>query len=192
MIDTRCDYCIGTANARLQKSLTAMLAEAGFNSSGAANSVPILLRKLRMVQPWLAVIDTTLPPGNIEQLAAIIENDGLAAAIYVNTGGIRLDHYVQLNWPVEAPVLTAVARALCSEFAHKKRLHGEIEALQRKLQERKLIDKAKGILMSRYSLDEKEAFRFLQKNSMEQRVTMTETAGIIIDDPARFSFLIRR
>ncbi len=192
MVDTRYDYCIGTVNARLKKSLTVMLAEAGFYSSGEAGSVPLLLRKLRMVQPWLAVIDTALPPGNIEQLAAIIESDGLAAVIYINTSGIRLDRYVQLSWPVEAPVFTAVAEAVCSEFAHKKKLQREIADLQRKLHKRKIIEKAKGVLASHYSLDEEEAYRFLQKSSMEQRITMTKLAGLIIEDPDRFSFLMRR
>ena len=192
MADTHYDYCIGTANTRLKKSLKVMLAEAGFYSSGEADSVPLFLRKLRMVQPWLAVVDTALPPGNIEQLAAIIESDGLAAAIYINPSGIRLDNHVQLSWPVESPVFIAVAKAICNEFVHKKKLQREIENLQRKLHDRKVIEKAKGVLANHYSLSEEDAYRFLQKSSMEKRINMAEMAGKVINEPDRFAFLKQR
>ena len=189
MVDTRYDYCIGTANSRLQKSLTAMLAEAGFYSAGSAENIPVLLRKLRTIQPWLVVIDTALPPGHIEELAEIIENDTLAACLFINTTGSALERYVQLTWPVEAPVLTAVARAVCSEFARKKKLQREVETLQKKLNERKLMDKAKGLLQNLYSVSEDEAFQFLRKTSMQKRLTMAETADLVIKDPDLFNSL---
>ncbi len=187
MVDTRYDYCIGTVNSRLQKTLTIMLAEAGFYSAGTAESTPVLLRKLRIIQPWLVVIDTALPPGNIEELAEIIENDALAACLFINTTGSDLERYVQLTWPVEAPVLSAVAGAVCSEFGRKKKLQQEVETLQKKLNERKIMDKAKGLLQNLYSVSEEEAFQFLRKTSMQKRLTMAEMADLVIKDPDLFS-----
>ncbi len=175
------DFCLGTANPALRKAVVSMLADAGFYASGEAKDIPALLRKLRTLQPWLAVVDTALPPGNVKQLAAIIENDGLAAALYINTTGKTLDNYVQLKWPVETPVLSAVAEAVCNEFAHKKKLQKEIETLQKKLQERKLIEKAKGILMKFHGLDEEEAFELIRKKSMAARISNAETAAGIIE-----------
>jgi len=191
MVDIRYDYCIGTANPRLKKTVTSMLAEAGYYSSGAANSTPVLLRMLRSVQPWLVIVDTALPPGNIEELAEIIENDGLAASIYINTTGLSLNQHVQLNWPTETPVLVAVANAVCSEFSRKKRLQNEIEALQTKLNQRKIMEKAKGMLAKHYLLSEDEAYRFLRENSMKQQITISEMARLIIKDPEHFSSLLR-
>jgi len=189
MVDTRYDHCIGTANSRLHKSLATMLAEAGFHSAGTAESTPVLLRKLRIIQPWLVVIDTALPPGNIEELAEIIENDVLAACLFINTTGSDLKRYVQLTWPVEAPVLSAVAEAVCSEFARKKKLQQEVETLQKKLNERKTMDKAKGLLQNLYSVSEEEAFQFLRKTSMQKRLTMAEMADLVIKDPDLFNSL---
>ncbi len=182
------DYCIGTDKSTLKRQLTAMLSAAGFYSSGAGSNIPGFLRTLRTAQPWLAIIDTGLPPGNIEQLASIIENDGLAAAIYINTSGIDMDLYVQLDLPVEAPVLTAVAEAVCNEFAHKKKLQQEIEGLQKKLNERKDIEKAKGILVTHYKLSEEEAYIMLRNSSMKQRISMAEMSSRIISDPGSLSF----
>ncbi len=189
MADIIYDYCIGSANSNLKRQITIMLNQAGFYSSGEARNVPLFLRKLRSVQPWLAVIDTALPPGNIEHLAAIIENDALAAAVYVNTTGIEQSGYVQLSWPVDGPVLAAVAEAVCSEFARKKMLHKKVEILQQKLNERKTIEKAKGMIAKHYSLSEEEAYNFLRKCSMERRITVAEMAARVNANPGSFSAL---
>ena len=189
MADVRYDYCIGTANSGLKKALAAMLGTVSFYSSGEGKSIPLLLRTLRSVQPWLAVIDTDLPPGNIEELAAIIENDGLAAALYINSGNSRLRNYVQLSWPVDETVLTAVAEAICSEFAHKKKLQGKIEALQQKLCERKIIEKAKGIVATQFALSEEESYQFMQSMSMKKRISIAALASQVVNDPGLLSVL---
>ncbi len=183
------DYCLGSNSLSFKKKVSGMLSKAGFYNSGTSKSIPELLRTLRTVQPWLAIVDTALPPGNIEQLASVIENDGLSAAIYINTTGIDLDIYVQLTWPVEAPVLNAVAEAVCSEFAHKKKLHQEIEGLQKRLDQRKLIEKAKGHIQDIFKLNEEEAYQFLRRSSMEKRISLAELAKIIIDEPGYIAVL---
>lgn len=181
------DYCLGTANRVFRNKITAILSEAGFYCSGEGKNVAELLRTLRTVQPWLAVIDTGLPPGNVEQLASIIEDDALAAALYINTGITGPALYVQLKWPVEDQVLTAVAEAMCSEFARKKRLQKELETLQNKLSDRKVIEKAKGIIAKVNNLSEEEAYTLLRKSSMKKRITVKELSNRIITDPGYLS-----
>ncbi|OPL15007.1 MAG: hypothetical protein AVO34_00380 [Firmicutes bacterium ML8_F2] len=180
------DFCIGTANQNLKKSLITILNEANFYSSGEGKSIPLLLRSLHTVQPWLVVVDTALPPGNIIELADIIEQDCLAAALYVNTTGISMNNYVVLEWPVKSSVLSEVAKALCSEFTHKKKLRREIIALREKLSERKIIDRAKGIVARVFSINEEEVYNYLRKKSMERRITMAEMAALIIANPDSF------
>lgn len=182
------DFCIGTANHALKKSTSSMLKEAGFYSTGDRQNIPDFLRLLRTNQPWLAVIDTQLPPGNVKQLASIIEEDGLAAALYINTDYSNLDGYMSLKWPVETAVLAAVARALCVEFRNKKNLHDKIKGLENRLNNRKAIDKAKGIIMQQKSLSEERAHRYLQKKSMEKRTSMIDMALRIITGKDGASF----
>lgn len=188
MAENRFDYCVGTASTGLKKTLVTMLNEAGFYPVGEGKNVSSFLRTLRKTQPWLAVIDTALPPGNIEELASIIENDGLAAAIYINTSGTSLDQRVQLSWPVEAAVLTAVAEAVCYEYAQKKKLQKKVDELQKSLKERKTVEKAKGLIASIYKQSEDEAYLILRKYSMNQRITMAEAAARVIADPGSLSF----
>ncbi len=181
MAKTSFDYCLGSADSNLKKALTAALSDAGFHASGEARNVPEFLRLLRLKQPWLAVIDTRIPPGNIKQLASIVEEDNLSASLFVDTGNKGLSGYMQLKWPVESAVLAAVAETLCHEYARKRKLHSRIEGLENKLKERREIEKAKGIIMKKMKLDEERAYRYLQKKSMEHRISLGEAACRIID-----------
>ena len=180
------DYCIGTANASLKKAVAAYLSEADFYNSGEGKNIPEFLRVLRLNQPWLAIIDTALPPGNIRQLASIIEEDSLSAALFIDTGITNMNSYMLLKWPVEAPVLSAVAETLCLEFARKKALKNQIRGLEMKLTNRKEIEKAKGMIMQSMEIDEERAYRYLQTKSMEKRITMIEMAREVIANPGYF------
>lgn len=180
------DYCIGTANAGLKKAVAAYLNEADFFNSGEGKNIPEFLRVLRLTQPWLAIIDTALPPGNIRQLASIIEEDSLSAALFIDTGKTNMNGYMLLKWPVEAQVLSAVAETLCLEFARKKALKNQIRGLENKLINRKEIEKAKGILMQNMRIDEDRAYRYLQTNSMKKRISMIEMAREVIANPGYY------
>jgi len=180
MADSRFDYCVGTANNTLRRTVVGMLADDGFYLSGEGKNSPELLRVIRLTQPWLAVIDTQLPPGNIRQLASIIEEDSLSAVLFINTGSAIVNGFMFLQWPVEGTVLTAVAKTLCLEYSQKKKLHNKIKGLECKLSSRIEVEKAKGILMRKLSLDEDSAYRYMQKFSMEKKISMNETACRII------------
>lgn len=180
MIKGKYDYCTGTADRDMKRKVTALLNSAGFYNAGNAESTPELLRTLRIVQPWLVIVDVRLPPGNVENLASIIEEDGLAAAIYLNHACRSPVKHTTLSWPIDGSVLKAVAETLCIEFAHKRELRREIKELNRKLAGRRDIEKAKGLLMKKYRLNEEEAFQFLRKQSMDHRISLPEAARSIL------------
>ncbi len=79
----------------------------------------------------------------------------------------------------EADLLPAIEVAL-ARFDEFKQVHQEVQDLQNALETRKLVDRAKGILMDVQSLDEGEAFRRIQKMSMNTRKPMKEVAEAII------------
>ena len=72
------------------------------------------------------------------------------------------------------------ARAESRRFAQFELLNKEAADLRRALEDRKIIERAKGILMKRASLDEEEAFRRLQRLSSEKNRKLIETAQMII------------
>ena len=60
-------------------------------------------------------------------------------------------------------------------------LENEISDLQERFETRKRVDRAKGLLMEKMGLSEPEAFRWLQKTSMNRRLTMREVADAVIE-----------
>jgi response regulator NasT len=79
------------------------------------------------------------------------------------------------NSSLHAAIQVAVARA-----RELKVLQEDIDQLKSTLRERKLIERAKGILMTRRQLSESEAFRLLQRQSQDRRIPMAKLAESII------------
>jgi response regulator NasT len=75
------------------------------------------------------------------------------------------------------PVLeVAIAR-----FEHEERLRAELSEARNKLDERKVIDRAKGILMKRQKIGEDEAYALLRKNAMDKGLKLADVAQRILD-----------
>ncbi len=85
------------------------------------------------------------------------------------------------NASLHAAVQVAVARA-----RELKGLQEDVDQLKSTLRERKLIERAKGILMTRRHLSESEAFRFLQRQSQDRRIPMAKLAESIIQTDELF------
>lgn len=79
----------------------------------------------------------------------------------------------------EADLLPAIEIAI-SRYREMEALESEVGDLQDKLETRKLVDRAKGILMDKRSMKEHEAFRWMQSQSMNTRKTMREVAEAVI------------
>jgi AmiR/NasT family two-component response regulator len=68
-----------------------------------------------------------------------------------------------------------------SRFAEKRALEDEVATLNERLETRKLVDRAKGLLMTRQNMTEPEAFRWIQRTAMDRRTTMKAVAEAIVD-----------
>lgn len=79
----------------------------------------------------------------------------------------------------EADLLPAIEIAI-SRYKEIEALEQEVGSLQEKLETRKLVDRAKGILMDKRGLKEAEAFRWIQVQSMNARKSMREVAEAVI------------
>jgi len=78
-------------------------------------------------------------------------------------------------------LMPAIEMAL-SRHAQIVALEREVAGLSDRLATRKLVDRAKGCLQTKYGLSEPEAFRWIQKASMDRRMTMKEVAEVVISD----------
>ena len=83
--------------------------------------------------------------------------------------------------PFSATDLLPAVEIAISRHQQLIALEGEIQDLQERFETRKLIDRAKGLLNAKMNLSEPEAFRWIQKASMDRRLTMQEVAQTVIE-----------
>ena len=76
-------------------------------------------------------------------------------------------------------LLPAIEMAI-SRFAEIKALEDEVSGLRERLETRKLIERAKGVLMTAHSMTEPEAFRWIQRAAMDNRTSMREVAELVL------------
>jgi response regulator NasT len=88
--------------------------------------------------------------------------------------------YTFLVKPYKESELLAALELAAARFDEKRALEAELADSRGKLEARKLIDRAKGVLMDRHGLKEGDAFRLLQKRSMDTRRTIVEVAKEIL------------
>jgi AmiR/NasT family two-component response regulator len=88
--------------------------------------------------------------------------------------------FAHLMKPVREAELLAAIPLVCNRFQEARALREETLSMQRVLEERKLIERAKGIVMRRQSLDEPSAFRYLQQMARNHRLKMADLAKSVI------------
>ena len=86
--------------------------------------------------------------------------------------------------PFEKSDLLPAVEMAVSRFAEVVALEGEVADLRDRLEARTVIDRAKGVLQSRHGLTEPEAFRWIQRTSMDARRTMRALAQEVLDGTA--------
>ena len=82
--------------------------------------------------------------------------------------------------PLRSAELGPALDVAVTRFSELEAVRKEIEALKQKLESRKLVDRAKGLLMTRLGLSEPEAFRRIQKTAMDTRKSMADVAQALL------------
>ncbi len=87
--------------------------------------------------------------------------------------------------PFQKSDLVPAIEVAMGRFRELRTLTGEIDALGEQLESRKVIDRAKGILMDEASMAEADAFSFIQRTAMSERTRMRDVADRILDGSLR-------
>lgn len=166
-----------------------ILRDNGFDVVGEAGDGLQAVALVEELRPDLVVMDVKMP-----------ELDGISAAERINANHLapvvlltafsqkelveRASEAGALAYVVKpftpADLLPAIEIAL-SRFQQIVALESEVADLAERFETRKLVDRAKGILNEKMGLSEPEAFRWIQKASMDRRLTMQDVAKTIID-----------
>jgi response regulator NasT len=142
----------------------------------------------RESKPDVCILDVKMPVMDGIEAVSIITEENIAPTILLTAYSDKelvdrakdagvFAYLVKPFKPSDLPPSIEVAR---SRFEQNQQLNGEVSNLQEKLEARKLIDRAKGILMDEYKVGESEAYRRIQMQSMNLRKSMREVAEAII------------
>jgi response regulator NasT len=162
--------------------LKALLTGYGYLVQAEARNAPDLLRKTRMLFPDLVILDSRLEGGSTQEIAGIIEGDELSnVLVLVDASHSRqLDNIAYINKPYSEETLLSVIE-VCLLYQNRfTSIKQEVGKLKENLNTRKGVEKAKGILMKNMSVDEAEAYRMMQKESMNRSISMKDLARAII------------
>lgn len=167
-----------------QETLTAL----GHEVVGAADNGAALVELCRETRPDLAITDIKMPDMDGIEAATKIREDQPVPVILVSAfhepeliQRALQDHVLAyLVKPIkQADLETAIVLAM-RRFQEFQALHQQTDDLRQALEDRKVIERAKGVLMKRADLDEPDAFRRLQKLSNDKNQKLVEIAHMII------------
>lgn len=186
MAETR--VVIADSDIQSRKSLRAILSQAGHVVVGEAEDGLAALRLVRTRQPDLVILDAKMAVMDGSEFAYIIEDDGLAPVILMTQGehfrtneqAGETQSFAYVIKPVTENNLLPIIDVVLKNFGKIRNLEQEVTKLKDIIETRKLVEKAKGILMDSQKLSEAEAFKRIQKQSMNKRVSMKSVAKAII------------
>ncbi len=178
--------------ALIRLDLVEMLREEGFDVVGEAGDGEQAVALAREHQPDVVILDVKMPVMDGLSAAEQIGRDKLGPTVMLtafsqtelverarDAGAMA---YVVKPF-TKADLLPAIEIAV-SRYAEVRALEAEVADLGERFETRKRTDRAKGVLMKKLGLSEPEAFRWIQKTSMDRRMSMREVADAVISGMA--------
>jgi len=174
----------------IRMDLAEMLRENGYEVVGEATNGEEAVALANELKPDLAILDVKMPKlDGISAAEKIVE----IAPVLMLTAFSQKD---LVERALDAGVMAYVVKPFTiddlipaieiatTRHAQMLALKSEVADLTERLETRKLVDRAKGLLMQAMKLSEPEAFKWIQRTAMDKRVSMKEVAEAVID-PAR-------
>ncbi len=180
---------IAEDEALIRLDLAEMLREEGYEVAGEAADGETALSLARELRPDLVIVDIKMPGIDGLAVAAAINEERIAPVIVLTAFSQRdlVERAQQagvmayLTKPFTQSDLVPAIETAAARFAEMRALEAEISDLSDRIETRKLIDRAKGYLMTEHKLTEPAAFRWIQQAAMERRTTMKQVAAAIIE-----------
>jgi response regulator NasT len=171
----------------IRLDLIEMLTEAGYEVIAHAENGAVAIEMAKLHKPDLAILDVKMPL--VDGITAAQEIINIAPVLMLTAFSQRelverardagVMAYVVKPFSIN-DLIPAIEIAI-SRHKQMKSLQAEVADIYDRLESRKLIEKAKGILMSGLSLTEPQAFSWIQKTAMDRRIPMKEVAMAVID-----------
>ena len=172
----------------IRMDITEMLEDAGHEVVAEGENGQQAIELAREYNPDIIIMDVKMPVMDGISAAKIISEEEIAPVLLLTAFSQEdiVDKASEagvigyLVKPIREEQLFPAIKVAVQRFRDYKSLGLELEKLQESLETRKLLDRAKGILMTAHGLTEQEAYRRMQQVSMNKRISLKELAEKII------------
>jgi response regulator NasT len=180
---------IAEDEALIRLDLKEMLEEEGYDVVGEAGDGETAVSLAEQLRPDLVILDVKMPV--MDGIAAAERIAGARVAPVVILTAFSQRDLVErarvagamayLVKPFQKKDLLPTIEMATSRFAEIVALESEVSDLQERLETRKLVERAKGILMEKQGMTEPEAFRWIQRTAMDRRTSMKMVASAVLE-----------
>jgi len=183
---------IAEDEALIRLDLREMLEEEGFAVVGEAADGEQAVEMAVDLNPDLVICDVKMPKMDGITAAAQIADKRIAPVVILTAFSQRdlierardAGAMAYLVKPFQKRDLLPAIEMATSRFAEIKALESEVTDLRDRLEARKLIERAKGVLMTEHRMTEPEAFRWIQRAAMDNRTSMRAVAELVLSGGA--------
>jgi response regulator NasT len=177
--------------AIIRLDIVETLTESGFNVIGQAGDGAEAVRLALELKPQLVLMDIKMPGTDGLQAAEVLKEHNLPVVLLTAFSSPDLVEraseagvFSYVVKPFNPSNLIPALRIALSLHARMVAATNEVDEIHEKLETRKLVDRAKGLLTEKMKLNEPEAFRWIQKASMDRRLSMKQVAQTVIEQLA--------
>ena len=179
---------IAEDEALIRLDLREMLEEEGYDVCGEAGDGRTAVSMATDLRPDLVMLDVKMPVLDGIAAAEQIARKRIAPVIILTAFSQRdlvekareAGAMAYLVKPFQKKDLLPTIEMALSRYSELVGLEAEVDDLQGRLEARKLVERAKGVLMSEHGMTEPEAFRWIQRGSMDRRMTMRAVAELVL------------
>jgi AmiR/NasT family two-component response regulator len=180
---------IAEDEAIIRLDLKELLEEEGYEVVGETGRGNEAIELVRQHQPDLVILDIKMPGMDGLTAARHITSERLAAVLVLTAFSQRdlveqardAGALAYLVKPFQKSDLIPAIEMALGRYAELASLERDVGDLAERLEERKTIDRAKGVLMDQHDMSEQEAWRFLEPQAMHNRVKVHEIARRVLD-----------
>ena len=165
------------------------LLEAGYDVVDTAHTAAALLERVAALQPDVIIIDTDSPTRDtLEQLSFVTREHPRPIVLFTDDranatiqAALRAGVSAYVVAGMQPERLQPILDVALARFGQERALRDELKDAQDRLAERKIIERAKGLLMEQKRVSESDAFQMMRKLAMDRNRRLAEIAQQIID-----------
>ncbi|AKS34378.1 ANTAR domain-containing response regulator [Mycolicibacterium goodii] len=180
---------IAEDEALIRLDLAEMLREEGYEVVGEAGDGQEAVELAEGLRPDLVIMDVKMPRRDGIDAASEIASKRIAPIVILTAFSQRelverardAGAMAYLVKPFSINDLVPAIEVAVSRFAELSALETEVATLSERLETRKLVERAKGLLQTKHKMTEPEAFKWIQRAAMDRRTTMKRVAEVVLE-----------